>query len=261
MHYVVTRSVRILLVCALLSACMLPSGSVVAKETFPRPRGAVNDFAGVIPPDAARSMENFSREIFEKTGTAVVVATVKTVGDSDPDMYANELYADWGIGKKGEEKGILIFLALAERKVRIETGYGVEGILPDGLAGSILDQYVTPLLREGNYGRGLLNGMIAVGQVVARDAGLTIGGGYRVEKSQTSYRRKGGGGILPLLFFIFVIFSLFGRRRGMLPLLLLMGMSGRGGSFGGGFGGGGFSGGFGGFGGGLSGGGGAGRGF
>ena len=131
-----------------------------------------------------------------------------------------------------------------------------------GIIGFILDQYVVPLLKQGQYDQGLLNGMIAVGQVVAEDAGVKIGEGYRPAPVRTRSGQRRGTGIFPILFLLFFMFSMFSRRgRGMLPLLLLMGMTGRRSSFGGGFGGGGFSGGFGGFGGGLSGGGGAGRGF
>jgi len=203
-------------------------------------------------------MENLAEELLQKTGTAVVVATIKTVDDNDPDTYANELYASWGIGKKGEDKGVLIFLSVNERKIRIETGYGVEGILPDGLAGSILDQYVVPYLKQNDYGKGLLNGMLAVGQVIAKDAGVTLGDGYRPVPVKQQ-KRPGGRGLLPLFIFIIMFIIIARRQPGLLPLLLLMGMSGRGGHYGGG--GGGFSGGFGGFGGGISGGGGASRGF
>lgn len=253
------RALALALVCTAVFS-ITPSQCPAADSSgFPKAQGAVNDFAGIIPAETAGVMESLSREILEKTGTAVVVATLETVGDSDPDMYANELYAAWGIGKKGEDKGVLIFLSLKERKIRIETGYGVEGILPDGRVGSILDKYVVPFLKQGDYAKGLLNAVIAVGQVIAQDAGVTIGEGYRVKAPQRARRAPGRGlGIFPLLLFLFL---LFGRRRGMLPLLLLLGMSGRGSGYGGGFGGGGFSGGFGGFGGGMSGGGGASRGF
>ena len=64
------------------------------------------------------------------------------------NLYANGLYKAWGIGKKGEDKGVLIFFTLKERKIRIETGYGVEGILPDGLVGEILDKYFCRNLRR-----------------------------------------------------------------------------------------------------------------
>lgn len=235
-----------------------PGRGAAAEGNYPAPRGAVNDFASLIPPPVAAAMENLAREILQKTGTSVVVVTLKSLDDTDPELYANKLYEHWGIGKKGEDKGVLIMLALAERQVRIETGYGVEGILPDGLVGAILDEHVVPFLRQGQYDRGLLNGMAAVAQVIARDAGVTISGEYRPQAQPQRMQRRGGG-IFSLLFFLFFLLALFSRRgRGMLPLLLLMGMTGRGSGFGGG---GGFSGGFGGFGGGLSGGGGAGRGF
>lgn len=233
-----------------------------AKENkFPRPVGAVNDYASVLSPKVKAAMESLSREILQKTGASVVVVTVKNLEEDDINLYATELFANWGIGKKGQDKGVLILLALEERKVRIETGYGVEGILPDGKVGRILDQYVIPLFKKESYDRGLLNGMIAVGQVIAKDAGVTIGEGYTPKAPAGSRRmQRKPFGVFPIIVFIFLILSLFTRTgRQMLPFVLLMMLSGRGGGgFGGGFGGGGFSGGFGG---GLGGGGGAGRSF
>ena len=245
------KSYVCLILLSLLLCLLLPNA--VAKISFPRPYGAVNDFASVIPPDTRKIMENLAEELLQKTGTAVVVATVKTIGDRDPETYANELYENWGIGKKGEDKGVLIFLALQERRVRIETGYGVEGILPDGLVGSLLDEYVVLYLKQNDYGTGLLNGMRAVGQIIAKDAGVTLGDGYTPAKTRNQRGKGKGSGLLPIIFFLMVFFLLSRRRYGR-------GFGG--GGFGGGFGGsGGFGGGFGGFGGGSSGGGGASRGF
>jgi len=229
----------------------------MGKQSFTRPRDAVNDFASLISEKEERMMENISREVLQKTGTALVIVTVDTVGDSDYETYANELYADWGIGKKGEDKGVLIFLTKKERKIRIETGYGVEGILPDGLVGQILDDYVVPFLKKGDYGKGLLNGTIALSQVIAKDAGVKITGESSSIPRPRPQRIGLGSRLFSLLFFI-ILFFLFIRNPFLLPFLFL-GMRGRGGFGGGSFGG--FSGGFGGFGGGLSGGGGAGRGF
>ena len=256
---------RLILAGSLLLACILliaPGfASALDKQKFPQPTGAVNDFAGVIPVDSKARMENLSTEILEKTGTAIVVATFKSLDGEEPDMYATDLYAAWGIGKKGKDKGVLILLAVQERKIRIETGYGVEGILPDGLVGSILDQYVVPFVKQGDYGQGLFSGMLAVGAVIAKDAGIKIGEGYQLQKpQQVRPRQQRGSGLGALLFLLFIIiFALTPMGRAMLPWLLLSALSGGRGS-GGGFGGFG-GGGFGGFGGGMSGGGGASRDF
>jgi uncharacterized protein len=250
-------------ICVLfLAAAFLffPATARTAGETFPKPAGAVNDFAGVIPAQYAGPMENLAREVLDKTGTAVVVAAMETIGDNDPADYANRLYQAWGIGKKGEDKGVLIFLAVKERRVRIETGYGVEGILPDGLVGGILDQYAVPHFRDGDYGKGLAETMAAVSAVVAKAAGVTLMG---AQPPQRSVGIERGLGIGQIVLLILAAGFLLGTRQGraLLPWLLLLMMSGGGGRSGrdgfGGFGGGGF----GGFGGGSSGGGGAGRGF
>jgi uncharacterized protein len=241
-------------------ALLLTVTSLEAVENFPKPVGAVNDFAGVIPAPYKSRMEDLAREVLDKAGTAVVVATVTSIGDNDAEDYANRLYQAWGVGKKGEDRGVLIFLAVKERRVRIETGYGVEGLLPDGLVGEILDKYVVPYLKQGDYGKGLSNAMMAVSTVIAKDAGVSLTG--RSAPDQPVKKQTGrGSNIIPLIILLLIMIPLLGTRQGreMIPWLLLFfisGSGGRGGGFGG-FGGGGF----GGFGGGGSGGGGASRDF
>jgi uncharacterized protein len=233
-----------------------------ADETFPKPVGAVNDFAGVIPAQYKQAMNSLAVEVLEKTGTSVVVATFKSIGDNDPAGFASRLYETWGIGKKGEDKGVLILLAAKERRVRIETGYGVEGILPDGLVGEILDKYVVPFLKTDDYGKGLSNAMLAVSTIVAKDAQVSLTGETPVYKPRT---RRTGRRVNPfsLILLVIIITMLLGTRQGrrMLPFLILVLLMSGGGRGGGGGGFGSFGGGFGGFGGGMSGGGGAGRGF
>ena len=231
-------------------------------QKFPKPKGAINDFAEVISQEYENSMYQLAREILQKTGTAIVVATFKTIDDNDPADYANKLYETWGIGKKGEDKGVLIFLAVKERRVRIETGYGVEGILPDGLTGEILDRYAVPHFKKGDYNKGLLSTVAAVSSIVAKDAGVSLTGDvpdYRTEYPKERPKMN----IFSLIFFFIILSLLLGTRRGraMLPIILLMLMAGGRGSSRGGSSFGSFGGGFGGFGGGMSGGGGAGRGF
>jgi uncharacterized protein len=228
-------------------------------EEFPKPKGLVNDFANVIAPEYEQRLVQITGELLKKTGVPVVVVTMPDIGGEDYNEYANRLYAAWGIGKKGEDRGVLIFVTVKERKMRIETGYGMEGLIPDGLAGEIRDQYIVPYLKEDRFGEGLLNGTLAVAQIIAKDAGIRLTG----EAAPIRPPKKGPGlsaWLVPLIFLALLLSM--GRRGGLWPLLLLLFM-GRGSGYGGygrgGFGG--FGGGFGGFGGGLSGGGGAGGGF
>ena len=153
---------------------LLASGLVHAERPFPKPEGPVNDFAHVIAPQYKEKMVAVATELYQKTGTALVVVTMPDIGGAEYNDYVNRLYSAWGIGKKGEDKGVLIFVTVKERKMRIETGYGVEGILPDGLVGEIRDRYMIPYLKENKYGEGLLNGTLAVAQVIAKHAGVEL---------------------------------------------------------------------------------------
>jgi uncharacterized protein len=248
---------------SILSVMMLISLFVplsVASERFPKPVGAVNDFAGVISPQYERAMKSLALEVLQKTGTSIVVATFNNIGTDDPADFANRLYEAWGIGKKGEDKGVLVLLTVKERRVRIETGYGVEGILPDGLVGEILDGYVVPYLKQGDYGKGMSNAVMAISAIVAKNAKISLTGKSSVYQP-IKHKPKRGSNLFTLILLVIIMTMLLGTRQGraILPFLLLMLFMGGGGRGVGGFGS--FGGGFGGFGGGMSGGGGAGRGF
>jgi uncharacterized protein len=236
----------------------LTNNAIFAAEKYPSPRGAVNDFANIIDQDNAAKIEALSREVLEKTGTAVVVVTVPTIGEGEEtSLYVNGLYKAWGIGKKGEDKGVLVFLTLKERKIRIETGYGVEGILPDGLVGEIRDKYLKPQLQAGNYGQAFYDTVYVISSIIAKDAGVQLSGSPVPYRTNARVKQKNIN-IFQIIFFLIAAALLLGTRTGrsMLPWILLLFLSGgRGGGRGDG---GGFSGGFGGFGGGMSGGGGAG---
>ena len=237
-----------------------------ATDVFPKRRGLINDFANVISPQYEQKLAQVTDELLRKTDVTVVVVTMPDIGGEDYNEYANRLYATWGIGKKGEDRGVLIFVTLKERKMRIETGYGMEGLIPDGLAGEIRDQYIIPFLKQNKFGEGLLNGTLAIADIIAKDAHVSLTGQVPLKRRPVK-RRSGLSSLVFLLLFFLVLFSMGRRRGGMWPLLLLL-LMGRGGGYYGGYGRGGlggsfggFGGGFGGFGGGLSGGGGAGGGF
>mgnify|MGYP005835525945 CR=1 FL=1 len=235
--------------------------SPLNSEEFPQPVGYVNDFAGVMDEVSKARITEIAEALREATGAEIAVVTVDTIAPyASIEEYSIELATKWGIGKRGEDTGILFLLAMQERKVRLEIGYGLEGIIPDGLAGQIIDRSVLPSFKDGLYGTGLLKGVEAVSGIIAKE--------YNVDLSQynlTESRKYTGGGIpnLGLLMFIILIL-LFGGGRFILWPLLFLGAASRRGFYGGGFGtrgGSGFGGGFSGFGGGGFGGGGASRGF
>ncbi len=255
----------LILLPALLLLFLVSIFSARAELPFPKPKGLVNDFANVIPPAYKQKIAAVTGALLQKTGIPVVVITMPDIGGAEYNDYANRLYSAWGIGKKGEDKGVLIFVTVKERKMRIETGYGVEGILPDGLVGEIRDRYMTPYLKQDKFGQGLLAGTTAVAQVIAKASGIELTG--QMPKKAT--KKQSGFSFLPILI-ILIIIMLISKRRGgswFFFLALLFGLGGGGGrgsgyssgGSGGSFGG--FGGGFGGFGGGMSGGGGAGGGF
>ncbi len=229
-------------------------------DRFPQPLGYVSDYADILTAAEETRISAVCAQIETKTRAEIAVVTMPDIGGESEELYATELFETWGIGKKDKDNGILLFLTLAERRFRIETGYGLEGILPDGLLGQITDQKIIPFLRQGRYGEGFYSGTVAIAEVIAKDAGvqLSLEGPIPTPPPGTEGTRPFR---IPIFLIILIIFSIFGGRMGLLPLLLLGGMPRGRGGFGGGFGGGGFGGGFGGFGGGMSGGGGVSRGF
>ena len=196
----------------------------------------------------------------------MALVTLKSL-DGDPiEEVSNDLFRQWGVGKKGKDEGIMLLVAVQDHRDRIEVGYGLEPLLPDGFDGSIL-RGITPLLRQGAYGQAMIAGASQIGSEIARAKGVALQAAPRPR-----FREAPDHQGLPwpvIVIGIIVLFFLFrggGSGGGLLTGLLLGNLLGRG-DRGGGWGGGGFGGydsgggggggGFGGFGGGDSGGGGA----
>lgn len=248
-----------------LAALLLITALFSAWGQFPQPRGYVNDFAGVMDSSSISRMEGIIAELQQKTGAEIAVVTVDTISPyGSIEQYAIDLSEEWGVGQAGKDNGVILLVAVTERKIRIEIGYGIEGIIPDGLAGSIRDQAIVPDLRNNNYGAGLLKGVQAVAGLIAEDAGVELSGNTAAEGSRyvDPGRQEDSGSPLGELITILFFFFIFGGRFFLWPLLF-MGTRRRG-FYGGGFGSGrssGFGGGggssFGGFSGGSFGGGGA----
>jgi uncharacterized protein len=240
-----------------------------------KPQGYVNDFAGVLSPAAKAQLTALCTEVDQKAKAQIAVVTVKSLDGQAVEDYAVDLATKWGIGPKQADRGILILLAVEDRKYWTSVGYGLEPILPDGKVGGFGREAV-PLLRAGDYSGAVLLMTRRVADVIAADKGVTLSGNSPAPVRSAPREDTGWsiGQILLLLFIIFVVYSIMKGSSGggrsnytrgggsgwWIGPMIGSGMGGgRGGWGGGGFGGGGGGGGgFGGFGGGSFGGGGAG---
>jgi len=239
-----------------------------AAQDLPELTAPVNDFAHVIDAQSAAGIDRLSRSLKSASGDVIVVATVPTVAPySGIDEYAQKLFQNRGkgIGEKGKDNGVLIVLAMKERRVRIEPGYGLEEFITDRFSGETIRQVMTPEFRNGAYGTGLLAGTARIVGRIAKAKNLKLD--VQVPRDDAPEERQGSFPLwLPIAIFIaLLVISRIGGGPGAGLLLWGLGPWSRwssgvgpfGGGRGGGFGGGGFGGGFGGFGGGHSGGGGA----
>jgi len=220
---------------------------------------SIYDLAGVISPQHEQAMEQQHLALLEASGVAIVVVTVPTLEGEAIGEFAVRVGQRWGVGRKGEDRGIVVAFAVQERRIFIGTGYGVEGFLPDGRVGRILDEYVIPHLRRDDFSTGLQQASAALVQASAKEYGLSLQDERRAVPESKKQEPGIVSKIFSALFVLFVIYLIIRNPR-MALFMLFYGSRGRGHGGGGGFGGGGF-GGSGGFGGGGFGGGGAGRGF
>lgn len=270
----------------LLIALVVCAAGLVAQPPPPALKGPVNDFANVIPEADEAAMDKSIRELMEVSGDVVVVATVESIAPyANARDYAVRMFQNQGrgIGQKGKDNGVLVLLALKERRVEIEAGYDLEEFITDGFSGSMSREVMAPYFRKGEYGTGLREGVTRVIQRIAEGRGITlkdVPSPATPAVDQISIPPIVLFGLLILVFLVIVSISRasVSRRRhrrwgggpwsgwdsGVGPF---GGWGGSGGTFGGGFGGfgggrsGGGFGGFGGFGGGRSGGGGGGAGW
>lgn len=273
--------------------------SSFAQNNLPKPEGRVNDFAGVINPEYKEKLNSLITEVEARTENEITVVTVTSIAPYDEKEYARLLFDNWKPGKKGKDNGVLILLAVKERRWRIETGYGLEGLLPDGVCGEIGRNYMVAYFKEGKYAQGMFNGTLKITQILTKDKTADV---MPINFGAASISKIDWGYISSAVFLIFLLpwkviflftaiaiiglilqiaafpsfmvllafcgiaviirifFSVFFRKEDILTKRYLRGRNDNfGGWGGGGFGGGGFGGG--GFGGGSGGGGGAGGGF
>ncbi|HAL92493.1 MAG TPA: methanol dehydrogenase [Verrucomicrobia bacterium] len=212
------------------------------------PQGNVSDWAGVFTQEQKAALESRLVALRQTNGAQLAVVALKSLQGGEIDDFAVKLFEQWGIGEKGKDNGVLLLAAMEDRKMRIEVGYGLEGVLNDAKTGRIQDEYIVPRFKEGDYAQGLIDGA----QIL-----MAVMGGEALPEAAAA-----NGSPIPILIFLIFFILLFiwiarsarrgGRGGGGSDGRLSSGWSSGGSSGGGGFGG---------FGGGRSGGGGSSRGW
>lgn len=254
---------RLLVVFALIAAPAV-ARATDGSAAIPDYAGYVTDRAGVLDASRVAQLEGFLDQVHTKTGVQFAVLVVPDCAPDDPSLYKTRVFEKWAIGDRERDDGLLLLVAMQERSVIFETGYGLEGTLPDGWQARMLRDLAIPRFRDGAAGEGITAAVLAASQRIAAEKHITLtwdGRELRYDEGANGRRgrTRSNPGLLLLLFIvIFVVLPAVNRGRygggGYRG-------GGWGGGFGGGFGGGGFGGGgggFGGFGGGSSGGGGGG---
>jgi uncharacterized protein len=248
---------------ALGTLAMLALALVVAAEPVAQlhPTDYVNDFAHVLDSSTIAQLDSVCEQVDHKAHAQIAVVTVKSLDGADVVSYSVDVYQKWGIGKKGDDRGVLILFAVQDHRYWTTVGYGLEPILPDGKVGGFGREAV-PLLKQNDFNRAVALLTLRVADVIAKDAGIELTGPQPQAPAPSEEPSAGmsAGGII-LIFVVILIVLLTPMRRILFWFLLFGGGGGGYGGGGGGWGGGGFGGGgggFGGFGGGSTGGGGAG---
>ena len=140
--------------------------SSAADAAVPNPIGLVNDFANVIDDRREADIDALVRDVARTTSAEIAVVTVPSLEGKSIEQYAHQLFNAWGIGKKGTNNGVLVLVAPSSRTMRIEVGYGLEAVLPDGLAGEIIRSTFVPRFRDGDYTTGILDGVTRIAAIV-----------------------------------------------------------------------------------------------
>src|SRR5215203_722044 len=158
-------------ICSLLF--VISSASVAFGQTLPRAAGRVNDFANVIDPAVEAEIDRRLGLLEQTTSSEIAVATITSLQGMSSSDYANRLFKERGVGQAKTDNGVLVLIAIDDREMAIEVGYGLEGVLPDGLAGQIIRDDFTPRFRDGDYSGGIRNGVMRLVDVVEKQQVLT----------------------------------------------------------------------------------------
>lgn len=181
-------------------------GNASAQELPDYSDKYVNDFANLFNANETNLLRTILTELEQNTTAEVVVVTINTTSPSTPAEYRTELFNYWQIGKKDKDNGLLILYSLNENRIEVETGYGLEGILPDSKIGRMLDDYYVPYRDEGQVAQGIVIFTQEVAKVIQQNSEEVY-----LSPEIRSYFYD----FIPYIIFIliFVIINILSRKR------------------------------------------------
>jgi len=199
---------------ALFAMLVLHSAAVFAGpvDSWPaKPDRYVTDMANLIDVSAEQQLNGFLQELEQKAGVQFMVVTIESLEGETKEGFALAIAERWKIGTKGRDDGLIFLLAQKERAYRFETGYGLEGILPDGYLGEVGRERLVPYMKEGRASEGIALTVLTVLGKISQDKGITISGMPELRSMRSS---SGGlGSLISIIIFFLVFSSLFGGAR------------------------------------------------
>jgi len=194
---------RHLVVLVALLLFMVTAGNLRALNV-PQLQSRVNDYAGILQSREKTELEAYLASVEDKTTSQLVLLTLKSLEGEPLEDFSMRVAEAWKIGQKGKDNGAILLVSIAEHAVRIEVGYGLEAILPDGKCGTIIRQIIVPEFRGGNYYTGIKNAFQTMAQVIGGDSSAI----KDLEKQDKSSAHSSGGFncaffiVLLMLFFV-----------------------------------------------------------
>jgi len=194
-------------IAAVSAALILMLATSAFAMEVPAYKGYVNDLAGMMSPATRQALETQLAELNRSDSTQVAVLTVPSLDGDDLSSFSIRVTDAWKIGQKDADNGVLLLVSKADRKIRIEVGYGLEGVLTDVLSGQIITNVIGPRFKAGDFDGGFVDGVAAISGAVR--------GEYTA--APTKQRRSSRRGVLPLIVIPMIAFialtEMFGKRR------------------------------------------------
>lgn len=253
------RLIRLLIPLFIFTILMAVPSKIVTAETYPTPTSLkyINDYVGVVDGATKEYLVSVGKELEDKTGAEATVVIISSLDGYEIRDYGYNLFRKWGIGKKGENNGLLILISMNDRKWSVEVGKGLEGAIPDVLSDRVMQDTAVPNFKNNNYNEGIKSAYSVFADLIGKEYGAALEKNEKINYNprEEAAKEKKGKSSIPMFIILGLVFLdiVFNRAR-VIRFILEMafwssifgGRGGRGGRGGGGGFGGGSGGGFGG---------------